>query len=118
VNYDRSAITHRASAALVHKQNTTDDDETTVLLSGLVASLMVGAILWLAAPRALFDFCGLTFEGQSWHFVAESTSRDYGETYGVFRRHDDPKMAGIDAAISDRIADELRGTPLSQFLAE
>lgn len=102
----------------MHKQNTTDDDETTALLSGLVASLMVSAILWLAAPRALFDFYGQTLEGQNWHFVAESISRDYDETYGVFRRHNDPKMAGIDAAISDRIADELRGAPLSQFLAE
>lgn len=36
--------------ALVQKQHTTDDDETTVFLSGLSASLLVGAMLWLGAP--------------------------------------------------------------------
>jgi len=36
--------------ALVQKQRTTDDDETTVFLSGICASLVVGIILWFAAP--------------------------------------------------------------------
>jgi hypothetical protein len=68
--------------------------------------------------HALFDFCGLTFGDQTRRFVAESTSHDDGDAYGVLRQHDAPKMVGIDAAIGDRIAEELRGTPLSQFLAE
>ena len=36
--------------ALVQKQRTSDDDETTVFLSGLCISAIVGCILWLAAP--------------------------------------------------------------------
>lgn len=36
--------------ALVQKQHTSDDDETTVFLSGLVISVLVGGALWLAAP--------------------------------------------------------------------
>lgn len=36
--------------ALVQKQRTSDDDETTVFLSGLCVSAIVGCILWLAAP--------------------------------------------------------------------
>jgi teichuronic acid exporter len=38
------------SAALVQKQRTSDDDESTVFLSGLVISLVVGGILWTCAP--------------------------------------------------------------------
>lgn len=36
--------------ALVQRQRTSDDDETTVFLSGLAISVGVGAALWLAAP--------------------------------------------------------------------
>jgi O-antigen/teichoic acid export membrane protein len=36
--------------ALVQKQRTSDDDETTVFLSGLAISVLVGGALWLAAP--------------------------------------------------------------------
>lgn len=36
--------------ALVQKQQTTDDEETTVFLSGLAVSVVVGTVLWLAAP--------------------------------------------------------------------
>lgn len=68
--------------------------------------------------RALFDFCGLTFGEQTRRFLAESTSRDDGDAYGVFRRHDAPRAAAIDTGIGDWIADDLCGTPLSQFLAE
>jgi len=68
--------------------------------------------------RALFDFCGLAFGNQTRRFIAESTSHDDGDAYGVFRRHDAPRAAAIDAAIGDWITDELRGTPLFKFLAE
>jgi hypothetical protein len=71
-----------------------------------------------SSVRALFDFCGLTFGNQTRRFVAESTSRDDGDAYGVFRRHEAPRAVGIDALICDRIAGELRGTPLFRFLAE
>src|SRR5690348_10904103 len=41
--------------ALVQRQDTSDDDETTVFLSGLIVSAAVGAALWAAAPAiALF----------------------------------------------------------------
>lgn len=36
--------------ALVQRQQTSDDDETTVFLSGLTVSTVVGTALWLAAP--------------------------------------------------------------------
>jgi O-antigen/teichoic acid export membrane protein len=36
--------------ALVQKQRTTDDDESTVFLSGICASVVVGCVLWFAAP--------------------------------------------------------------------
>lgn len=36
--------------ALVQKQDTSDDDETTVFLSGIGISALVGGILWFAAP--------------------------------------------------------------------
>jgi O-antigen/teichoic acid export membrane protein len=36
--------------ALVQRQRTSDDDETTVFLSGLAISVLVGGALWLAAP--------------------------------------------------------------------
>ncbi|MDO1527788.1 lipopolysaccharide biosynthesis protein [Fulvimonas sp. R45] len=36
--------------ALVQKQDTSDDDETTVLLSGLGISILAGIALWLVAP--------------------------------------------------------------------
>ncbi|MBZ0224257.1 MAG: lipopolysaccharide biosynthesis protein [Dokdonella sp.] len=36
--------------ALVQKQQTTDDDETTVFLSGLGVGVVVAVVLWLAAP--------------------------------------------------------------------
>ena len=36
--------------SLVQKQRTSDDDETTVFLSGLAISALVGGALWLAAP--------------------------------------------------------------------
>lgn len=36
--------------ALVQKQETTEDDETTVFLSGLSISIVVGTMLWLVAP--------------------------------------------------------------------
>lgn len=36
--------------SLVQKQRTSDDDETTVFLSGLAVSVLVGGVLWMAAP--------------------------------------------------------------------
>lgn len=36
--------------ALVQKQDTSDDDETTVFLSGIGISIVVGCILWFCAP--------------------------------------------------------------------
>jgi len=36
--------------ALVQKQDTTDEDETTVFLSGVCISAIVGCLLWFAAP--------------------------------------------------------------------
>ena len=36
--------------ALVQKQDTSDDDESTVFLSGIGVSVVVGCILWFAAP--------------------------------------------------------------------
>jgi len=36
--------------ALIQKQRTSDDDETTVFLSGIAISAVVGGILWFAAP--------------------------------------------------------------------
>jgi O-antigen/teichoic acid export membrane protein len=36
--------------ALVQRQRTSDDDETTVFLSGLAISVLVGGAMWLAAP--------------------------------------------------------------------
>ena len=36
--------------ALIQKQDTSDDDETTVFVTGLCASLVIGVALWLAAP--------------------------------------------------------------------
>lgn len=41
--------------ALVQRQHTSDDDETTVFLSGLTISVFVGGALWLAAP-AIAEF--------------------------------------------------------------
>jgi len=36
--------------ALVQKQRTSDDDESTVFVSGICVSIVVGCILWFAAP--------------------------------------------------------------------
>lgn len=41
--------------ALVQKGNTSDDDESTVFLSGVVVSVIVGGVLWFAAP-SIADF--------------------------------------------------------------
>lgn len=69
--------------------------------------------------RALFDFCGLAYERQSRRFVVESTSRDDGDSYGVFRRHGVGKHATLlNIEIRDWITRDLLGTPLSRFLSE
>ena len=65
----------------------------------------------------LFAFCGLTPGLQTTSFIRESTSRDDGDPYGVFR-----SRRGIHApALSDDIAriilDDLQGTSLARFLA-
>lgn len=36
--------------ALVQKQNTSDDDESTVFVSGIIVSVVVGGTLWFGAP--------------------------------------------------------------------
>lgn len=38
------------STALIQKQSTSDDDETTVLVTGFTISVIVGVLLWLVAP--------------------------------------------------------------------
>lgn len=68
--------------------------------------------------RALFDFCGLALETQSRLFVAQSTSQDDGDAYGVFRRHGTASaVAPLDPGISASIIADIGATPLSRFLS-
>lgn len=68
---------------------------------------------------ALFRFCDLQLGDQTARFIAESTTRDDGEPYGVFRRHRTavPSQADLPAGMVDDIKHDVAGTPLEQFLA-
>lgn len=70
------------------------------------------------ALRSLFDFCDLALEIQSRRFVAESTSHDDGDAYGVFRQHGAANVvAPLDPEISAYIINDISGTPLARFLS-
>lgn len=69
--------------------------------------------------RELFEFCGLALGAQTRRFIAESTSHDDGEPYGVFRHRDATSAEiGLDPRISIRIVDDIGHMPLSRFLSE
>jgi hypothetical protein len=65
---------------------------------------------------ALFRFAGLAAGEQTARFIADSTSKDDEDPYGVYRRHGDPRIAGVDRGISDAILRELSGTSLERFV--
>lgn len=71
-----------------------------------------------AAVRRLFDFSGLTLTPQADRFIADSTSRDDGEPYGVFRPRGLHSPRRLPDAIGREIAQDLSGTALSLFLSE
>lgn len=77
----------------------------------------------VAAPldelASLMSFCNLELDNQSLQFVKDSTSQDDGDTYGVFRRRALGSPApNLSPDIGRMIVEELRSTPLFQFLAK
>ena len=67
--------------------------------------------------RSLFEFCGLVPGGQTSRFIEESTTRDDGDPYGVFRQRARLRPdANIPAEIASEIESDLSGTALEQFL--
>lgn len=64
----------------------------------------------------LFDFCGIRENGQTDSFISESTSRDDGDPYGVYRRAGTATQAFITSEIEQAIEREISGTRLEQFL--
>lgn len=71
--------------------------------------------------RDLLEFVGLQMSTQTKSFVLESTSRDDGDPYGVFRNK--KELLGrwrrfLPPSISRRIEDEVAGSCLEKFLNE
>jgi hypothetical protein len=65
---------------------------------------------------AVFEFCGLACTKQTARFIEESTTRDDGDPYGVFRRLGPKPPAQLPDGISELIEQELSGGKLSRFL--
>lgn len=64
----------------------------------------------------LFDFCGIQGNRQTDAFISESTSRDDGDPYGVYRRTGTAPRPAIATEIDQAILRELAGTNLAQFI--
>lgn len=64
----------------------------------------------------LFAFCGIQDNAQTNGFIAESTSCDDGDPYGVYRSSGSASQAPLPNAMECAIERELAGTRLSQFL--
>jgi hypothetical protein len=67
--------------------------------------------------RSLFEFCGLVPGEQTARFIRESTTRDDGDPYGVFRRRDGLRSnESLPTGIAAEIESDLAGTALERFL--
>lgn len=66
----------------------------------------------------LFRFAGLELAEPSRRFIRESTSRDDGDPYGVFRKRgaDRAGVRDLPSHVAARIEDELRDTALARYL--
>lgn len=67
--------------------------------------------------HSLFLFCGLHFTAQTRRFIEESTTRDDGDPYGVFRRHGASTPILLPADVVQEIERDLDGTALARFLS-
>lgn len=71
----------------------------------------------LESVSEMFAFCGLTVGAQTKQFLHDSTMRDDGDPYGVFRRHRQGEgNRYLPPNIASAIERELKGTALHQFL--
>jgi hypothetical protein len=69
------------------------------------------------SARSLLDFCGLPCTEQTMAFIADSTSRNDHDPYGVFRCYKDHGSANqLPSAIVNEIKRDLEGTSLNRFL--
>lgn len=64
----------------------------------------------------LFDFCGIQDNSQTDAFISESTSRDDGDPYGVYRHSGAATQGDLPNEMERTIKRELAGTSLAQFL--
>jgi hypothetical protein len=65
----------------------------------------------------LFGFCGIDGNEQTDRFIQESTSRNDGDPYGVYRQKGEGRIeTKLDPNIEREIVSELRGTALERFL--
>jgi hypothetical protein len=70
-----------------------------------------------AVTGSLFDFCGLVAGEQTIRFIRESTTRDDGDPYGVFRQRDSLRAnESLPAEIAAAIESDLVGSALQRFL--
>lgn len=69
------------------------------------------------AVEELFGFCGIAGNEQTDRFVQESTSRDDGDPYGVYRKKVKRGIeTKLDPGIEREVVGELRNTALERFL--
>jgi hypothetical protein len=67
--------------------------------------------------RSLFAFCGLVAGEQTFRFIRESTTRDDGDPYGVFRQREGLRtIRNLPVGIAADIESDLARTALERFL--